>query len=116
MLDRRDILEEHHAIGCRAQHRVFDFLELLETRVRDDKIKFVVLLELADGDEHVRSRERRRHFVQRHVKRLELVGIDGDAVFLGAPALHADTRDTLHRRESGAQRVEREIAQPDERL
>src|SRR5438046_9338130 len=33
MLDRRDILEQHYAIGRRAQDRVLDLLEFFETRV-----------------------------------------------------------------------------------
>ncbi len=82
MFDRRDILQAHHAGGRRTQHGLLDLFELLEARVGDDQIKFVVLFEPPDRDKHVRGRERLRHLIERHLEGLKLIGIDRDAVLL----------------------------------
>ena len=50
MFNRGHVVEQDHAVRSRAQHGVLDLVELFETRVRNDEIKFVVLLEAADRD------------------------------------------------------------------
>ena len=55
MLDCGYVIEQNDAVGIRAQHGVLDLVELFETRIRNDEIKFVILLEAADCDEHIGS-------------------------------------------------------------
>ena len=95
---------------------MLDFVELLETRVRNDEVKFVVLFEAADRDQNIRRRECAGDFGQRHLERLQFVWIDSDAVFFDAPALNTDTRNALNSGKSGPQCVQRQIAQLDQRM
>src|SRR6266567_9292989 len=95
---------------------MLDFVELLETRVRNDEVKFVILFEAADRDQNIRRRECASDFSRRHLERLQFVWIDSDAIFFDAPALDADTRNTLNSGKCGPQCVQRQIAQLDKRM
>ena len=55
MFDRGHIIQQNHAIGCRAQDRVLDLVELFETCVRNNEVKFVVLFKPPDCDQNVRG-------------------------------------------------------------
>src|SRR5207237_10462414 len=116
MLDCGHVIKQNDAVGVRAKHGVLDLAELFETRIRNDEIKFVVLLEATDRDEHIGSRERARDLGYRHLERLQFVRIDGDPVFFNATALHTYARDSGNSGERRAQSVKREIAQLDQRV
>jgi len=72
---------------------VLDFIEVLETCVGNDEVKFVVLLQATNCDENVGRRECARDIGQRHVERLQFVWIDRDPVLFDTPALNAHTSD-----------------------
>src|SRR5437763_3598592 len=95
---------------------MLDLAKFFETRVRNDEIKFVVLLEATHRDQNVGSGQRGGDFGQRHFERLQFVWIDSDPVFLDPSALNADTRDSLNCRKRGAQSVKRQIAQLYQRM
>src|SRR5438552_4503883 len=95
---------------------MLDFVELFETRVRNNEIKLVVLLKTPHCDQNVRRGKRASDFGQRHVERLQFVWIDRDAVLLDATALDAHARNSRNRGKRRTQSVEGEIAQLDERM
>ena len=94
MFNRGHIVKQDHAVRRRAQHSALDLVELFKTRVRNDEVKFVVLLEPADCHQNIRGGQCTGHFGQRHLERLQFVWIDSDAVLFDPTALNADARDS----------------------